>query len=179
MSRGGISPDGPGDRYGGTRGLGEGVVVVVVAVALIVLLLALLLTIGVVTGASESISVDLLGSEVTTSGSGLYVAGLLTGVAALASLWLLRVGLRKGWRQRKRIRDLERRAERADEPHGAPADDRLPADQDPTRSDRAGDVPRDEDRRDGDQRDTDRRDGDRQEPARAESGTSASDRDRP
>ena len=146
-----------------------------IAVALIVLLLALLLTVGVVTGAGESISVDLLGSEVTTSGSGLYFAGLLTGLATLASLWLLRVGLRKGWRQRKRIRDLERRAERADEPHG----DGSPADHDPAPSDRADDRPRDEDRRDGDRRDSERHDGDRQEPARAESGAPASDRDRP
>lgn len=137
-----------------------------VAVALIVLLLALLLTIGVVTGAGESISVDLLGSEVTTSGSGLYIAGLLTGLATLASLWLLRIGLRKGWRQRKRIRDLERRAERGDEPHGAPTDDRSPADSDRSPADQADD-----------RRDEDRRDDDRQEPARAESGAQASDRD--
>ena len=122
-----------------------------VAVALIVLLLALLLTIGVITGAGDSLSVDLLGSSVSTSGTGLYLAGLVTGLATLASLWLLRVGLRKGWRQHRRIRDLERRAERSDEPHGAPATDRH----------------------------DDQRDGDRQEPARAESGTPASDRDNP
>ncbi|TDC45631.1 hypothetical protein E1212_28630 [Jiangella ureilytica] len=138
-----------------------------VAVALIVLLLALLLTIGMVTGAGESIPVDLLGSEVTTSGSGLYFAGLLTGLATLASLWLLRVGLRKDWRQRKRIRDLERRAERADEPHGAPEGDRSPADGDRSPAGRG------DDERPGE----DRRNGDRQEPAPAEPGTPASHRD--
>lgn len=132
----------------------------VVAVALIVLLLALLLTIGIITGAGESLSVDLLGSTVTTSGTGLFFSGLVTGIATLASLWLLRVGLRKGWRQRKHIRDLERRAERGDEPAG----DRVPADPDRTAADDSG---------------ADRRDEDRQEPARAESGTPASDRDNP
>ncbi|TDE00350.1 hypothetical protein [Jiangella asiatica] len=84
-----------------------------VAVALIVLLLALLLTIGVIAGGGESLSLDLLGSDVTTSGSALYFAGLVTGLATLAALWLLRIGLRKGWRQHKRIKDLERRAEHA------------------------------------------------------------------
>lgn len=128
--------------------------VVVVAVALIVLLLALLLTIGVLTGAGESLSVDLLGSEVTTSGSGLYVAGLITGLATLAALWLLRIGLRKGFKQRKRIRDLERRAERADHPDGA--EDR------PSLGGKDG---------------AEHRDGDRQEPARADSGSPATDRD--
>lgn len=133
-----------------------------VAVALIVLLLALLLTIGVLTGAGESLSVDLLGSEVTTSGSGLYLAGLITGLATLAALWLLRIGLRKELKQRKRIRDLERRAGGgADEPHGTPADDRPSSDADRPRSDD------DEHRRD--------KDGD-PEPARADSGST--DRDR-
>ncbi len=128
-----------------------------VAVALIVLLLALLLTIGVLTGAGESLSVDLLGSEVTTSGSGLYIAGLITGLATLAALWLLRIGLRKELKQRKRIRDLERRAESgADEPHGTPADDRPSSDDDD-----------DEHLRD--------KDGN-PEPARADSGST--DRDR-
>jgi hypothetical protein len=145
------------------------VVIVVVAVALIVLLLALLLTIGVIVGAGQSLSVDLLGSEVTTSGSGLYVAGLVTGLATLAALWLLRIGLRKEWRQRKRIRDLERRAERA-EPHGAPADG-APADGVP-----AGDPDRPVADAD-DRQDDDRRDDASPEPARAESGVQASDRD--
>lgn len=134
-----------------------------VAVALIVLLLALLLTIGVVTGAGESVSVDLLGSGVNTSGSGLYFAGLVTGLATLAALWLLRLGLRKGWKQRKRLRDLERRAERADQPHGAPAG----GDRSATDPDHRDDGAEDE------------RQSDRQEPARAESGVQASDRDNP
>ncbi|SEF12792.1 hypothetical protein [Jiangella alba] len=134
-----------------------------VAVALIVLLLALLLTIGVLTGAGESLSVDLLGSEVTTSGSGLYIAGLITGLATLAALWLLRIGLRKELKQRKRIRDLERRADRADDPHGSPT---------------AGQPssPSDGQHTDGDGRGKDA-DGDRQQPARADSGSPASDRD--
>ncbi|TDD70482.1 hypothetical protein E1262_09600 [Jiangella aurantiaca] len=135
-----------------------------VAVALIVLLLALLLTIGVLTGAGESLSVDLLGSEVTTSGSALYVAGLITGLATLAALWLLRIGLRKEFKQRKRMRDLERRAERDDQPHGAPADDRPSSDDGRHTAD--GDEHRGKDR-----------DGDRQEPARADSGSPAPDRD--
>lgn len=138
-----------------------------VAVALIVLLLALLLTIGVLTGAGESLSVDLLGSEVTTSGSGLYIAGLITGLATLAALWLLRIGLRKELKQRKRIRDLERRADRADDPHGSPAADRPSPDggRDATGADGDGD------------RGGKDADGDRQEPARADSGSPASDRD--
>ncbi|WP_146605327.1 hypothetical protein [Jiangella anatolica] len=135
-----------------------------VAVALIVLLLALLLTIGVLTGAGESLSVDLLGSEVTTSGSGLYIAGLITGLATLAALWLLRIGLRKEWKQRKRIRELERRAEHAGEPHGAPAGDGTSGDADRRPSD---DAPRHDDAGDDD----------RQEPARAETGSASPDRD--
>ncbi|WP_157552562.1 hypothetical protein [Jiangella gansuensis] len=91
-----------------------------VAGALIVLLLALLLTIGVIAGGGESLTVELLGSEVTTSGSGLYFAGLVTGILTLAALWLLRIGLRKGWRQHKRIKDLERRADHTPGPARAP-----------------------------------------------------------
>ncbi len=140
-----------------------------VAVALIVLLLALLLTIGVLTGAGESLSVDLLGSEVTTSGSGLYIAGLITGLATLAALWLLRIGLRKELKQRKRIRDLERRADRADDPHGSPVADHPSTDGGRQATGADGDA-------DGDRRGKDA-DGDRQEPARADSGSPVADRD--
>ncbi|RIQ27333.1 hypothetical protein [Jiangella rhizosphaerae] len=124
----------------------------------------MLLTIGVLTGAGESLSVDLLGSEVTTSGSGLYVAGLVTGLATLAALWLLRIGLRKEFKQRKRIRDLERRAERGGRPDSAPADDQ-PSFDDGRHAGSADDRAKS-------------RDGDRPEPAGADSGSPSSDRDR-
>lgn len=86
-----------------------------IAFALILLLLALLLTVAIVTGGGDSITVDLFGSDVSTSVAVLYITGLLVGVATLLALVLLRIGLKKGWRQRKRMKDLQHRAERAEE----------------------------------------------------------------
>lgn len=82
-----------------------------IAVALIVLLLVVLLTVAVIAGGGESTTVDLFDAEVSTSATGLFLTGLIAGGAAVLALWLLRVGLKKGWRQHKRIKDLERRAD--------------------------------------------------------------------
>lgn len=84
-----------------------------VAVALIVLLLVLLLTVAIIAGGGQTLTVDLFGAELTTSGGGVYVIGLICGAIVAATLWLLRVGLRKSWKQHKRIRELERRADGA------------------------------------------------------------------
>ncbi|WP_298329789.1 hypothetical protein [Haloactinopolyspora sp.] len=86
-----------------------------VAVSLIVLLLILLLTVAMAAGGSETVTVDLFGADLTTSGSGVYVIGLVAGATTVVTLWLLRVGLRKGWRQHQRIKDLERRADQSDQ----------------------------------------------------------------
>jgi hypothetical protein len=84
--------------------------VIMVAVALLLLLLVLVLTIVVIAGGGESVVVDVFGGELSTSISGVFLVGLVAGFIVALALWLLRVGVRKDWRQRKRMRDLRRRA---------------------------------------------------------------------
>ena len=106
-----------------------------VAVSLIVLLLILLLTVAMAAGGGESVTVDVFGADLTTSGAGIYVIGLVAGATTMVALWLLRIGLRKGWRQHQRIKDLERRAEGSDKAEPTPTE--LPAD---SRSDAVPDT---------------------------------------
>lgn len=85
-----------------------------IAAALIILLLALLFTIAILAGAGESMTVELFGSEVSTAGNGLFLAGVVIGAGAALALWFLRIGMKKGWRQHRRMKELERRAEQAE-----------------------------------------------------------------
>lgn len=132
-----------------------------VAVSLIVLLLILLLTIAMVAGGGESVMVDLFGADLTTSGAGVYVIGLVAGVAVVVAFWLLRIGLRKGWRQHRRIKDLERRADRSE--NGEPAPSETPREHDPdgTETGRTETGRTDADRTETSRTDADRTDGER------------------
>jgi hypothetical protein len=85
-----------------------------IAVASAVVLLALLITVAILTGGNDSITIDMFGSDVVTSGSALYVTGLVTGIIVLFTLRLLRIGLKKSWRLRKRRKELERQAQGVD-----------------------------------------------------------------
>lgn len=100
-----------------------------VAVALLLLLLVLVLTGVVITGGGEMVVVDVFGGELSTSATGVFLTGLVAGAVVALALWLLRVGVRKDWRQRRRMRALKRRADDAD--HGSETDEST-ADQDTT-----------------------------------------------
>lgn len=88
----------------------------VVALGLILLLLALILAIAVLAGSSGSLTIDLFGAALTTTAAGLFVLGAVAGIGVIVALWLLRVGLRKGWRRHKQMKDLEHRADGARAP---------------------------------------------------------------
>lgn len=88
-----------------------------VALALIFLVIAALLTIAIIPASSgESVDLELFGAHMTVSVAGMYVTGLVVGVIAVLSARLLRFGVVREWRQRKRIKDLERRAKAAGTP---------------------------------------------------------------
>ncbi|MGH8829023.1 MAG: hypothetical protein ACRDVZ_15785 [Jiangellaceae bacterium] len=99
-----------------------------VASALILVGLAVLLIAAVVSGDGQSLTVELFGVDVETSVAGLFLTGVVTGVVTLLAFGLLRAGLHKGWRQRKRLRELERRA-RAAEAERPPVDEAEPVDE--------------------------------------------------
>lgn len=85
-----------------------------VALALILLGLAVLLIVAVVSGDGQSLTVELFDADVDTSTTAVFFSGLVTGVTILLALVLLRLGLQMGWRQRKKVKDLERRAKKAE-----------------------------------------------------------------
>lgn len=107
-----------------------------VALALILVALAVLLVAAVVSGEGQALTVDLFGVHVETSVTGLFLTGVVTGVVVVLAFGLLRSGLHKGWRQRKRLKELERRA-RAAEAERTPADEAGPADDQPDEDDGA------------------------------------------
>jgi hypothetical protein len=85
-----------------------------IALGLILIVLAGLLVVGVLTGDGQDLTVDLFGVQLTTSLSGLFLAGVAAGAVAVLSLILLRVGFVTNWRQHQKVRELERRAYEAE-----------------------------------------------------------------
>lgn len=97
-----------------------------VALALVFLVIAALITIAIIPASSgESVDLELFGAHLTASAASLYVTGLVAGIIAVLSARLLRFGVVREWRQRKRIKDLERRAKAAGKPAAALPEQRM------------------------------------------------------
>lgn len=77
---------------------------IVIAVLLIVAIVAL--TIGVFLAETEAASFEVLEESFSVDGGALFVAGLVTGLGLVGTLWMLRVGVRRATLRRREVDEL-------------------------------------------------------------------------
>ncbi|MFF0266630.1 hypothetical protein [Kribbella sp. NPDC004536] len=77
---------------------------------IVLIALAVLFGLGVSVSSTASTKLEVFGVDFGVSVPTVYFLGLITGVALLAGLWLLKKGLARGWRRRKEMRDLRSQA---------------------------------------------------------------------
>ena len=83
------------------------------ALALVLLVLVAVLVVASFVGSSEEAVVEFLNVTITTSVGGVFVAGFVAGLIALASLYLIRTSLRRIQKRRQEVQELRQRAEQA------------------------------------------------------------------
>jgi C4-dicarboxylate-specific signal transduction histidine kinase len=91
-------------------------------IAILLLAVVIALIVAAVTGSSDSVTIDAFNVSIDTTVAEVFLAGLLTGLLALAALVLLRAGMRRARQRRHEVRDLRRRAEAAPAVAERPAD---------------------------------------------------------
>jgi hypothetical protein len=82
-------------------------------IALVLLALAIVAVVGAVTADADAVNVDIFGRSIDTTVTEVFLAGVLTGLVALASIVLLRIAARRSWQRRQEVRELRQRAQRA------------------------------------------------------------------
>ncbi|MGH8825885.1 MAG: hypothetical protein ACRDVN_15620 [Jiangellaceae bacterium] len=82
-------------------------------IAILLLALVIVLIVAAVTGSSDTVTVDAFNVSVDTNVAEVFLAGVLTGLLAVAALVLLRVGMRRARLRRQEVRELRRRADAA------------------------------------------------------------------
>jgi hypothetical protein len=96
---------------------------VMLALAIVLLVIVLLLVVVSFAGSSEELVIDFLNVTITTSVGGVFVAGVVSGLIALASA----LALRRSWRRRQaradEVRELRRLAGVPDPDEHEPAAD--------------------------------------------------------
>jgi uncharacterized integral membrane protein len=89
-------------------------------IALIFLALVIFAVVAAVTADADAVSVDIFGTNIDTTVIEIFLAGVLTGLLALASIVLLRIAMRRSWQRRQEVRELRRQAQRTPTPDTAP-----------------------------------------------------------
>ena len=89
-------------------------------IALILLALVIFAVVAAVSADAEAVSVDIFGTNLDTTVIEIFLAGVLTGLLALASIVILRIAMRRSWLRRKEVRELRRQAQRTPAPDTAP-----------------------------------------------------------
>jgi uncharacterized membrane protein YciS (DUF1049 family) len=82
-------------------------------IAVLLLAVVVVLIVVAVTGSNDSVTVDAFNVSIDTTVAEVFLAGVLTGLLALAALVLLRAGMRRGRQRRQEVRELRRRADAA------------------------------------------------------------------
>lgn len=77
-----------------------------VVLGLILVAVAVLLAAGVAASSGEDATLDVFGLGVDTRSSVVFFAGVVTTVALLLGLWVMKKGLARGYRRRKEVREL-------------------------------------------------------------------------
>ncbi|HEX6336296.1 MAG TPA: hypothetical protein VFZ85_05030 [Jiangellaceae bacterium] len=91
------------------------------ALALVLLLLVAILVVASFVGSSEEVVIEFLNVTVTTSVGGVFVAGFVAGLIALASLYSIRTSVKRIQQRRSEVRELRRQAGQT-APAGAESD---------------------------------------------------------
>ncbi len=82
-------------------------------IALVLLALVIFAVVAAVTADAGTVSIDIFDRNIDTTVTEIFLAGVLTGLVALAAIVLLRVAMRRSWLRRKEVRELRQRAQRA------------------------------------------------------------------
>jgi uncharacterized integral membrane protein len=91
-----------------------------IVIALIFLALVIVAVVAAVTADAEAVSVDIFGTNLDTTVIEIFLAGVLTGLLALASIVILRIAMRRSWQRRQEVRELRRQAQRTPAPDTTP-----------------------------------------------------------
>jgi uncharacterized membrane protein YciS (DUF1049 family) len=83
------------------------------ALALVLLVLVAILVVASFVGSSEEVVVEFLNVTITTSVGGVFVAGFVAGLIALASVYSIRTSVRRIQKRRSEVRELRWQAEQA------------------------------------------------------------------
>lgn len=78
------------------------------ALAIVVLALVIFLVVVSFVGSSQEVVIDFANVTITASVGEVFVAGVVAGLVALASLVALRISVRGLWNRRKEVRELRR-----------------------------------------------------------------------
>jgi hypothetical protein len=87
-----------------------------VVLGLILVAVAVLLAAGVAASSGENATLDVFGLGVDTSSSVVFFAGVVTTVALVAGLWMVKKGLARGYRRRKEVRELRQQVQETPAP---------------------------------------------------------------
>lgn len=80
-------------------------------IALILLALVIFAVVAAVTADAGTVSIEVLDRNIDTTVTEVFLAGVLTGLVALAAIVLLRIAARRSWLRRKEVRELRQRAQ--------------------------------------------------------------------
>lgn len=83
------------------------------ALALVLLVLVAMLVLASFVGSSEEVVIEFLNVTITMSVGGVFVAGFVAGLIALASLYSIRTSVRRIQQRRSEVRELRWQAEQA------------------------------------------------------------------
>jgi uncharacterized integral membrane protein len=81
-------------------------------IALILLALVIVAVVAAVTADADAVSVDIFGRNIDTTVIEIFLAGVLTGLLALAAIVVLRIAMRRSRLRRQEVRELRQRAQR-------------------------------------------------------------------
>ncbi len=81
-----------------------------VVLGIVLIALAVLFGVGVSVSSTASTTLEVFGVDLGVAVPTVFFLGLVTGVALLAGLWLTKMGLGRGYRRRKEMRELRAQA---------------------------------------------------------------------
>jgi uncharacterized membrane protein YciS (DUF1049 family) len=143
------------------------------ALALVLLALVAVLVVASFVGSSEEVVVEFLNVTITTSVGGIFVAGFVAGLVALAALYSVRTSMRRIRSRRQEVNELRQRADAAGTPAATtkesrpddhPADEAVAESRDAGRAEEVDGGSRDERRQRNENPPTTRADADREYP---------------
>jgi type VI protein secretion system component VasK len=80
-------------------------------IALILLALVIFAVVAAVTADAGTVSIEVFDRNIDTTVTEVFLAGVLTGLVALAAIVLLRIAARRSWLRRKEVRELRQQAQ--------------------------------------------------------------------